>query len=380
MKDADTPASGMTKLQFIAIAVLVMICNVQVVNTYPNSRVNLWLSSIIGTAMAVPVLIMFARLSSLYPDDDIFTIVKKATGKFIGTVLGIIYIAYAIYLGALTLRCVTEFIMVVSMDETPRLIFLIVFSALSCFIVMKGPEIIGRMSMIVLPAVILIFVTIIIFSSDLYNFDYISPGIDENIISIADSAFSVASISFCDTFLLIMFMKHVKCGFKDKCTMSLKSLAVSSVMIFAMYFVSLLILGMTTFSKLYFPCYSAVSIINVGNFFTHIEIIEVVSVMMCVIMKECVCIYSAAEGIINVTGMKSDKLKRNIFLMLSAAGTVAVSTFLFGSTMKMLIFDWFNRYVALTLQIGLPFIIYSAAEIRSIAARAKAKKQGEMKS
>ncbi len=359
--------SKITSRQFISLCVLFMITSVQVINVYPNSKINIWFAAISGAIGSIPVLLMFARLSGLYPDDNIFGITEKVTGKFFGKIFCFLYTMYAIYIGAVILRYLTEFIQVASMNETPQWILLIFFGTLCGYIIFKGPNILAKLSTLILPIVFAIFIFIIFCSFGFYDYSNLRPGSDESIASFSDAALSIASFSFGEVLFTINFLKKTDCSQRKKYSLFLISLILGTAFIVIQLLSNQLILGTNISSILYFPNYEAVSIINVGDFITHIEVISIISFLLCVLVKESVCIFSISEGTSSLTGLK----KRNSILLFSTAAVITGGYFAFGSTMDMFKFHSINKYIVLIFQVIIPFVIYSVAEIKNIISRSR---------
>lgn len=351
-----------TSKQFISTCVLFMISSIQVINIYPNSKINIWFAAIIGAAASVPIIFMFGRLSGLYPEEDIFGIIEKTIGKIAGKGINLLYTVYGLYLGIVTIRYLTEFIQVVSLNETPQIILLTFFGFLCGYIVCKGSGIITKLSTMILPVVFAIFLFIIVCSFGFYDFSYLRPGLDENIKEFSDAAVSVASFSFCEIIFLISFLRNSDFNQKKKYSLLIISLLIGTIFIVVQLLSNQLILGTSTSSILYFPNYEAVSIINIEDFITHIEVISIISFLMCVIIKESVCIFTISSGLRKVFNIKKPKA-------VEALATVAViigGVFVFDSTMDMYKFHELNKYIVLIFQAAVPLLIYSIAEIRNI--------------
>ena len=353
--------------QFISICVLFMITSVQVINVYPNSRINIWFSALTGAAASVPVLLMFARLSGIYPDEDIFGIIEKVTGKFLGKIICLMYTAYGLYLGIVIIRYLTEFIQVVSMNETPQIVLLLFFGILSGYIIYKGSDVLAKLSTMILPTVLVIFIFIILCSLGFYDYTNLRPGLDENLATFSDAALSVASFSFGEIIFTLNFLKDTECSQRKKYGLLLLSLIIGTVFVVIQLMSNQLILGTNTTSILYFPNYEAVSIINIGDFITHIEVISIISFLMCVIVKESVCISAITEGTMKIFGLK----KRKIIIFFATAAVIIGGYFVFDCTMDMYKFHGINKYIVLVFQVIIPFLIYSVAEIGNIISRSR---------
>jgi len=356
-----------TAKQFISTCVLFMISSIQVINIYPNQKINIWFAAIISAAASLPILFMFARLSGLYPEKDIWEITETVLGKFFGKTVSVIYTVYALYLGTITLRYLTEFIQIASMNETPQIILLIFFGFLCGYIVSKGVGILSKLSTVILPLVLSIFIFIIICSFGFYDYSYFKPGLDESIKTFSDAAFSISSFSFCEIIFLISFLKHTQCTQKKKYLLMVVSLLIGTAFIASQLLSNQLILGTSTSSILYFPNYEAVSIINIEDFITHIEVISIISFLMCVIIKESVCLMTLTQGIKKIFSIK----KTNTIIVLSTVAIIIGGSLVFDSTMDMYKFHELNKYIVLFLQAIIPFIIYSIAEIKNIRSKTR---------
>ena len=72
--------------------------------------------------MVIPMFYIYIKIMSLYKEHDLFEILKLTLGNFVGSIISIMYIIYAFYLGALVLRNFGEFINIEAMPETPMFI------------------------------------------------------------------------------------------------------------------------------------------------------------------------------------------------------------------------------------------------------------------
>jgi spore germination protein KB len=91
---------------------------------------------LVGIIMAVPMLLVFSRILSLFPGEDLFAILDITLGKVMGKILAVLYVWYAFHVGALVLRNFGEFFNIIAMPETPMLVSLLCFGLL-CIIAVK---------------------------------------------------------------------------------------------------------------------------------------------------------------------------------------------------------------------------------------------------
>ena len=91
-------------------------------STAGDSGNDSWIAMIIATAAVIPLLLMYSAILRLYPGENLYAIAMHVFGRVGGTVVSIVYIFYALHLGALVLNIFAEFVHVVNMPDTPKLI------------------------------------------------------------------------------------------------------------------------------------------------------------------------------------------------------------------------------------------------------------------
>lgn len=345
-----------TAKQLLSVLVLYTATTAQVINLYPGSDVNLWFSALIGAAASLPVILMYGAISVLCPGTGLFGALRETLGKSVGTAISLFYIAYAVFVASVTLRYLSEFIRVVSLTDTPQWLILALFGTLCGYAAANGIGVSARLAAAVFPAIIAIFLFIVFCSADFYDISNVVPGLEESVETFADSAFAISSFGFCEAVFMLEPLKECPLPPKKKYLTLTAGLVLSALFVSALMLSDKLILG-NSVSILYFPHYEAVSVINVGDFITHIEVISILSFLLCVVVKDSVCLHTASEGL----SVLFPKAKRAI---LTAAVTFAASAcapFLFGSTVEMYSFHAANRIATVVFQVVVPFAVFAVA-------------------
>lgn len=349
-----------TSKQGISIIVLFTIGSAIVLGPGSEAKQDVWLAYIFALLMALPAVLIYARLLSLYPDKDLFDILPEVLGKLPGKLVGLLYIWYAFHLGSLVIRNFSEFIRIVSLPNTPQLIITAFVGVVCIWIVKAGLEVMGRWAGIVLPLVIVVISCVITLSMTKAEFNNIKPILYYGLSPVMKSAFTVFTFPFAETVVFLMIFFSVKNKFNTY-KVYIGGLGISFVVLLTLSVRNLLVLGVETGSTLYFPSYSAVSLIDIGNFLQRIEIIVAVIFLLAGIVKVAACLYAASNGIAKVFNFESHRtLTAPIgFLMMN------LSCFIYTSTMEM--FEWATKiypYYAIPFQIILPIVILIAAEIK----------------
>lgn len=344
---------------FLATFFLSTVTTVQVINLYPNSQVNLWFSALIGAAASLPIVLVYGAISVLCPTEGLFGAAERVFGKAMGKFLSLIYTIYAILIAAVTLRYLTEFIQVVSLHRTPQWLMLLLFGAICGYVAAKGNGITARLSEFILPVAVGIFIFILICSADFYDVSNVVPGLDESVKTFAESAFSISSFSFCEAVFFLELLKDTDATPKKTYLVLTSGTVLSALYTSLLLLSDRLILG-NSGSILYFPHYEAVSVINIGDFITHIEVISIISFLLCVIIKNSVCLFASTEGMKKLF----PKPQRRLFTFLTTAAATVTGLIIFDSTADIYSFHRINGYLVIILQVMIPFAIFIGALVK----------------
>ena len=345
---------------FLSTFFLSTVTTVQVINLYPNSQVNLWFSALIGAAASLPIVLLYGAISVLCPNEGLFGAAESVFGKAIGKFLSLIYVIYAVLTVAVTLRYLTEFIQVVSLHRTPQWLMLLLFGAICGYVASKGNWITARLSEFILPVTVGIFIFVLVCSWDFYDRSNIIPGLDESIKTFTESAFSIASFSFCEAVFFLELLKDSDAPPKKTYFTLVSGIVLSALYTSLLLLSDRLILG-NSGSILYFPHYEAVSVINIGDFITHIEVISIISFLLCVIIKNSVSLFASTEGMKKLF----PEPQRKLFTFITTAAATIIGLFIFDSTADIYSFHRINGYLVVIFQVLIPFALFIGALIKN---------------
>ncbi len=355
------------RLQMTLLMVHFMTSGIQVINIFTDKNIPIWTIMLFAVVFSVPLLLIFARLATLYPDLDLFGMFEAAFGKTVGKVFTAVYTLYAIYLASVNLRYMGEYVQVVSLPDTPLFIFLFAISVFCWWILRHGAEVFARFSAVVYPIMTAVWIVILLMSLHLFDFSYHMPAFAHDIPDMVSSGADLAAFSFSETFLFLCLLCNVEKKHSGAFGVYFSSFALSSVFIFLLMSSDMLILGRPAMAGLYFPHFSAMSIINIGDFVTNIEVVGILQYVISSSIKVCVCIYAATRGLASVFKTNNAKmLTAPVVLLVSVAAPTA-----FRSTLEMIRFNFCYKYIAALFHVAIPVVVYASAEIKHIINKKK---------
>ncbi|MCX7711198.1 MAG: endospore germination permease [Clostridia bacterium] len=354
-----------TDREAISMLLLFVIGSTLIIGIGGDAKNDAWIAGIAGILMALPIILVYSRISSLFPGKDLFDILTSILGKVFGKTVAVLYIWYAFHLGALVIRNFGEFINTVAMPETPMLVPMLCLGLVCIVAVRAGIEVLGRISTyLVFPLMAIIMIVQILAIPELKP-NYIKPFLSQGIMPILKGGFSAFAFPFAETILFIAVFFSLKTK-RSPYKVYFSGLSIAGVLILLLTIRNIMVLG-DLLGRLYFPSHVAVSRINIGNFLERIEVSVAFVFIVGAFVKTGVCLFAACRGIgkvFNLTDYKPIVIQTGLLM-------IYFSYIVYDSIMEMR--NWAFKvypYYAFPFQVILPLVIWIAAEIKT---RKKAK-------
>jgi spore germination protein KB len=359
-----------TQKQAIVVMIIFTLGSTLVLGAGGAAKNDIWLAILIAMLMAVPMLLIYSRILTIYPDKSLFEVMELVFGKVFGKILTLPFIWFALHLGCLVIRNFTEFIVIVSLPSTPQNIIAIFMTVLCIWAVRAGIEVIGRWTAIMLPILIAVILAVTFLFAPILDFGNLKPVLYEGIKPVLDSAFSVFAFPFTETVLFLTLLNKLRPK-SNPYKVYFWNLLIGGSIILMVSVRTLLSLGVANISILYFPSYASVRLINIGDFLERIEVSVAMIFLFAGFIKISVCLYAAS------TGLASFLNYENYRRIVAPVGLLMMilSIIIYSNTSEM--FEWANniyKYYALPFEVFLPIIILILAEVKTRLARNKKKK------
>lgn len=347
--------------QSISIAVLFISGSSLFMGTSGGSGNSSWIALFFAISLAVPLMLIYARLHVLFPGKDLYDMLISVFGAVFGRMLSCLYIWYALHLGALVLRNFGEFSKTVALTATPMIAPMLVIGLLCVWVVSAGMEVLGRSAKFLLLFSFIVIVLIQLLSVPKFEYHHMKPLLDSGWGPVfADTA---GSFTFPFAEIVIFLGAFNVLPAKGSATRVLVSgTLIAGIIIIFVTLRNLLVLGPDILSSLYFPSYVAVSRINIGDFLTRIEGSAAIVFVTALFIKVSLCLYVTCNGVSKVFKLKS---YRSVVLQMGLI-MVYLSDFIYKDIMEMQYFAYhIYKVYALPFQVVIPVMLWIAAEILS---------------
>jgi spore germination protein KB len=346
--------------QAVCILIMFIFGSSVIMGVSSEAAQDSWISLLLAAVFATPVILVYARISRLYPEKDLFEIIESALGKIAGKIVVVLMVWYAIHLGALVLRNFSEFIQIETMPETPQLPIMIAMILVVVYMAKSGIETMGRWSIFMLSVVVFVVVITVLFSLNKIDFMNILPVMEHDIGTIAKGSFQLFTFPYAETVLFLGAANAIKKS-DSPYKVYLHAILIGTVILLAVILRNTLLLGSAMIDAEYFSSYVAVRIIEVGEFFQRIEGSIAMNFILAGIIKIAVCMMAASKGTARLFGIED--YRRLVFPV--GLLIVALCAVVYRNVMEMFDFLKVYQYYALPFQIAIPLTVWIAAEIRT---------------
>lgn len=323
-----------------------------------KAKQDTWISTLVAILAIIPMILIYGKIHKMFPNKHLFEIVDIVFGKIIGKIISILYIWYFLHLGAICIRNITEFIQVVSFQETPQFVPNIFITLLIIYMIKSGIEVLGRWGKFVLPFVLILLLVVGILSISEFKYQNIKPILYNGWTPIFTSALSIFSFPFGEIVVFLSIFHTLKNTDKIYKNYFL-AVFIAGITILLTILKNTFALGYPLVSNNYFPSYYTNMIISIG-FLQRIEATTSAVLILCGFAKACICIFAACIGFSYI--LKIPAYKDMVVPISLLASVLAI--ILYSSTMQIVEFLEVYKYYALPFQVFLPILILVVGLIR----------------
>lgn len=350
-----------SKKQTIALIAAFILDGSIILPTAPEAGRDLWLSIIIAIFISCGLFWLYSEIQMLYVGKDLFDVCNLTLGKFIGTLLNILYIWYFLHLASLTLRDFGEFMSVLTMPETPKFVIMLVPCFISAYAVKKGIEVIGRFSLFSSIFTFTIIIILGILLTPEIDIKNMLPIMGDGIPRVIVGAWSAVTFPFGECVIFLCITNNINDSKLVKKSY-FTGLAIGGLFLLFASLCEILTLGEEMYGSLYFPAYRALSRIRIGDFIQRLEIIGGLVLNVFGLIKISICIYASSIGISKILKVQ-DYTAIVIPVVLVMFN---LSNILYENIMELV--SWTSqiyKYYALPFQLFFPIIILIVSKIKN---------------
>lgn len=272
-----------------------------VVNLGEEAGNSAWISILIACVAGLILVGIYFKLLNWFPNKNLFEILEVCLGKWLGRLIGILYITYFFLIASFVLRDFGELMVSTIFTRTPLEFIHLTMILLILYILLLGIEVLGRISEIFIPYALtfLLFLGVGIALSGELDIENIFPIFGVGIKSILKPVFT--ELMFFPFGEFIAFMVIIP--YVTKVQYAVKT-GVSAYLLSGLFLCYSSFLQITTLGSLKnranFPLLSAARDISLLNFIERVDLLIVFIMMLGIIVKVSVFFYGGMKGLENI--------------------------------------------------------------------------------
>ena len=328
------------------------------------AKSDTWLALILGLVMSLPMVLIFARLLSLFPEKSLFDIVEICLGKILGKVFILVYTWFCFHAVAITLEDWVFFVKSATLPDTPNWVIIGLLILLCAYGVKQGIEVLGRWSEMFVVITVIEVIAVFFLLLPKFHWDYLTPVLYEGPKPVFQGAFLtfLFPMTYIVGFLPVLSLRKEK---NSAYKIFFYGLLIGSAILFLIYIGVILTLGPYNASRIYYPTYVKVSLISIGNFLQRLDILAAVVYISGIFIQTSIFLMGACRGFAKLFVFPDYRFI--VWPMTLLAATLAI--YEPGSIMNYFEFaiDAWPYYV-FPFEVILPLCLWIVAEIRVYSA------------
>lgn len=331
--------------------------NSSIVSTASLAGRDAWLAFILGWIGGFLLLGLYVYIARLHPNKTLCEISQAIFGKFLGTLISILYIWYFIHVASIVFRSLAGYINVVTYVEVPQTFILIFFSLVIVYMLKKGLEVAGRVSELVVWGKFAFSLGITALVLNKIDFSNLQPFLEKGFFPVLKAAFGVAALPFGETVVFLMifpFLNDQKKIFKT----AFGAAFTSGLLLFIILFRNILVLGSDMTERTVFPAHLITTLVPGAV----VDPFLAVNLIMIGTFQIVIFLYAALIILTRLLNLKDYKP----FVFPMVALCISITSWLYNNLSHALQMDiYIYPYYAIPFQIIIPVMIFIISLIKN---------------
>ncbi|MDQ0242520.1 spore germination protein KB [Bacillus fengqiuensis] len=353
--------------QMFSIIFLFELGSAILVGLAKDAKQDAWIAVLLATGLGCLLYLVYIKLYNMYPSLTLISYLQNILGKYVGWLIGLLYVVYFIYIASRVLHDFEELLVMTAYRSSSYLTIGIIMVICVMYAAFQGLEVFFRISelcffIIVFMLLSLMFLEI---ASGIVEIHHLRPVLEHGWGPIFKSVFpSTLTFPFGEmiTFtMLLPFLNKQETAKKA----GIIALALSGIVLTLIAFMHVAVVGADVRMRSAFPLLSAVSYINIADFIQRLDIVVIISMVLLGFVKITVFFFCAIIGTAELFHIKErKKLIYPMGVMVLIFSLIIAPNYIEHIIEGVKIVPY---YLHLPLQIVLPILLLIVAWIRQKA-------------
>ncbi|GMK38068.1 spore germination protein KB [Paenibacillus sp. CCS19] len=285
--------------QLFALIVLFELGSAIVMNVGHSAKQDAWISIAAATIFGMGIFAIYRLLQARRPESDLFELVQLSFGRWLGSVVILLYVIYFLYVAARVLRDFLELLASAVLDHTPIEVLAFSFMLVSAYMIGLGLSTIVRTAELLFPIIMgILFVLCVLLLIDRdYEFNNLKPILGDGIEPVVTSIFpTLLTFPFGELIVILVFIRYAapakRVGF-----MSMGAIGLSGMILVGTAVLETITLGEKMKERTNFPYLLTIRDIAFGYFFERMEMMVVFVMFITILVKASLFLFGALKGV-----------------------------------------------------------------------------------
>jgi spore germination protein KB len=337
-----------------------------------GAKKDAWLATLLGMCGGIIVFFIYYFLFRQYPNLPFTGYARKIFGKYPGSIIGLLYIIFFLYISARNTRELGELLIASILPKTPLLAITILFVLTICYVLYLGIEVLGRTAEV--------FIVVLFFMGFMGNFlVFVSGNVDLHNLQpffeygwkpiITTAVRDTLIFPFTEILVFTMLLPYLNQPELVK-KVWLSSLILGSLALSWTVSLDIAVLSVEQVERSTFPLLSTIRNVNLMEFLQRLDVIVVYTLLITVFFKAAIYLYGALMGMVDLFKLKNHQqilLPTGVILIFLS---IVVSSNFAEQTEEGIL----THYIAIVLLIIIPLLMLIVSLIRNRFKKANDKK------
>lgn len=312
-----------------------------------------WITALLAIAATLLTLLVYTALIRKFPHMGLLEMHTVIYGKWIGRLINLLYMLFCLGFSAVSLRNLGDFFTGYIMPETPMLVVLALFAAVSALSAKCGIAIVLRSAFLFFSLMVIALslnFTLLIPNMQLQNF---LPILHLGKEAYAHGTLVLTSAPLCEIIVFLILLPYADTR-SDVRKSFFWGLLLGGLYLLFTFLRDIAVLG-SSLSFLTEPTYEAIRLINILDIFSRLEILFAFILIIMRVFKLSVLFCALLRAAEDTRGKPFQKKGLPLLILCSAAIATAILGFRTGMTLP----DWFRSvgtYLFSAFEIALPLL------------------------
>ncbi|MBM7602411.1 spore germination protein KB [Metabacillus crassostreae] len=268
-----------------------------------EAKKDAWIAAIFSLFIGMIIVYFIYGVSKHYPNLTIIEYNKKVMGKVFGSLISLLYLSYSFLYAAVALREVGDFLTTEILPDTPIEAIHILFALIVIMATRLGLENIARCLEILYPYVFLLFFILVISLIPQINFENVQPVLEDGFKPVARASLTFITYPFVELVIFMMFLPYINEKARIK-KYFFGGALIGGLILVLFTTLTILVLGYEQTSRYMYPGYSLAKKINVGAFFSRVEVILAGIWFITIFLRITIYFYFTCLGLAQILNLK----------------------------------------------------------------------------